>query len=157
MRPMSPPFYSATVRPLSLPARWLRVGRLLMPFGRRHARALIVGGALALIVVSVRLTIPWLFRAFLKPFLSGTHHGFPVWAKPWMERLSPVLTIGSSFAVLMLILGYADYRSRLSLVGFAIAPIRDLRDSVSQAGMQHSPQGRLTRPGGFVARVIGAT
>ena len=135
--------------------RWIRVCKAFARFGRPHTRLFMKGCLLALIVVLLRLTLPWLVRSLLKPWLSGSVGLIPDWA--WLSEMSPGFTIGILLLFVFVLLGYTDYCERLYFSVFAIATTRDLRAAVYESSMISDTNQRRLDPGDFVARLIGDT
>src|SRR5258708_1466459 len=134
--------------------RWAEILRALRPFSRRHRRNFILGAMLGLCVVSIRLSIPWLFKAML----SGSHNKH-VRLQEWLHAgsVEPTLLFGALFLVLLTLLGLADFLERLKFAQFAIGTVRDLRAKAFQSAVQIDPRIRPSGAGDLVARLIGDT
>lgn len=130
-----------------------RILRTLRPFAKRHRRVLVLGALAALGVVSVRLLLPWLVHALLKPWLLDSGGG----ATDVTALIRTSLGIGALFALLAAGLGYADYRARLSFARFAIGTVRDLRAAAFDAAVSTTRPKQDARSGDLVARLIGDT
>lgn len=139
----------------TLLGRWIRVCKAFAPFGRPHTSLLMKGCLLALVVVLLRLTLPWLVRSLLKPWLSGSVGLIPEWV--WLSEMAPGFTIGMLLLFVLVLLGYTDYCERLYFSVFAIATTRDLRAAVYESSIISDANQRRIDPGDFVARLIGDT
>jgi ABC-type multidrug transport system fused ATPase/permease subunit len=128
----------------------------LLPCARRHRRKLLLGVLMSLLVIAIRLSLPWLFRGMLEPLLSvsGAREGLALADADMGAR--PLL-LGGSFLVLLVALGFADFLMRLKFAQFAIATVRDLRARAFQSAMQIDPRIRPSGSGDLVARLIGDT
>jgi len=138
-------------------ARWPQIYRAFSPFGRLHRANLVAGAISALFVVGIRLALPWPLRAMMRPWLkeSGGAIEGPIAALPtW---LSPAVAIGGLFLVLILCLGYADFRERLFFAKFAIGATRDLRAEAFRRIKKLGARSRALGSGDLVARLIGDT
>jgi len=137
--------------------RWLQVCRALLPFGRRHARSFACGVLAALLVVGIRLVLPWPLKALMAPWLGKTSHhsaGLLQLVPSWID---PTVAMGALFLVLLLSLGLADYIERLYFARFAIGSIRDLRAEAFRKMSQTGQKSRELGSGDVVARLIGDT
>src|SRR5258705_13953504 len=90
-------------------ARWREIVRALRPFGRRHRKQLFLGFAMSLVVIAVRLSLPWLFKEMLRPLLSGNHNHrrLAVWLSE--GTVEPTLLFGGVFLVLLVARGFCDF------------------------------------------------
>ncbi len=138
-------------------ARWRQIVAALRPFARRHVRRLVLGVLMSIVVISIRLTIPWLFKAMLKPLLSGNHNHRRL--SLWLTdgTVEPTLLFGALFLVLLVAMGFADFLARLKFAQFAIGTVRDLRARAFASAVQLDPRIRPSGPGDLVARLIGDT
>jgi ATP-binding cassette subfamily B protein len=109
---------------------------------------------MSLLVVGIRLSLPWLFRGMLEPLLTGRRAEL---APSDSGMVAHALFFGVSFLVLLVALGFADYLMRLKFAQFAIGTVRDLRARAFQSAMQIDPRIRPSGPGDLVARLIGDT
>jgi len=141
--------------------RWLQAWRVVLPFGRRHYRLFLVGALAALVVVGIRLVLPWPLKALMEPWLGKTPHGRSAGAAGLLHLvphwLDPTVAMGGLFLVLICALGFADYLERLYFARFAIGSIRDLRAEAFRRVRLGAPHARAVGTGDLVARLIGDT
>lgn len=102
---------------------------------------------MALLVIGIRLSLPWLCRAMLEPLFSGRTVALRAERGP--------LLFGVAFLLLLIALGFADFLMRLKFAQFAIGTVRDLRARAFQSALQIDPRIRPSGPGDLVARLIG--
>lgn len=134
------------------------VVRGIWPLAWAHRASFAVGLGAALAVVGARLVLPWTLKAALKPLLSAGQSAAGAGGES-PSLTGPLLFAAVSFLVLLVIMGYADYRERLSFARFAITVIHDLRSrAVGAIGrILNSPAGSGVRQGDIIARLIGDT
>jgi len=129
-----------------------RIFRSMLPWVRRHQRKLLLGATLSVLVIGIRLSLPWMFRGMLEPLISS-EAGRPELSSVVAEPLLfGVLVFG-----LLVALGLVDYLMRLQFAEFAISVVRDLRAKALQSAIQIDPRIRPSGPGDLVARLIGDT
>lgn len=75
---------------------------------------------MALLLIGLRLSLPWLFTAFLKPWLTAGQ------SAAW-EQTGPVFLFAAALALGMSLMGFADHRERLWFGRFAIQTVNDMR------------------------------
>ena len=139
--------------------QWMKTMANARPYAVSH-RIFFWGGAVAaLVVVVARLALPWTLKAALKPFVANgaiSSGSMPAWMP---ASIDPLWIYATSFLVLVVIMGYADYRERLSFARFSIGFVRDLRSRAVQSIRRQistgSPMG--VRQGDAIARLIGDT
>jgi len=134
---------------------WLRVYRALRPFFARHRRLFAIGATFALLVVGMRLALPWPLRALMEIWLHKKHH-----RAAWLADYVPAgwdltLTMGAAFCVIISLLGLCDYLARLYFARFAIASVRDLRSNAFRRLTAQHPNARSLGSGDLVARLVG--
>ena len=140
-----------------LSARWLRGPRALAPHARQHLSWLIRGLLAAVLIVGLRLALPWPLRAVMEPFLSG-QADHPIGALSWIPQgINPVIVMGAAFLLLLVALGYADLLERICFSRFAIGTVRDLRADAFKSMVHSDPLDRAMGSGEVVARLIGDT
>ena len=84
-------------------AKPLRGFRVLVPFARRHRAQLIQGLLAAVLVVGLRLALPWPLRVVMEPSLSG-EVGQLHDALSWLPvEGNPVFVMGSAFVMLLVL------------------------------------------------------
>lgn len=137
--------------------RWGEICVAMLPFARRHRALLLLGGLMSLVVIGIRLTLPWLFRGMLKPLLTGhvERRGLALW--PGAGAFEQPLFFGAIFLLLLVALGFSDFLMRLKFAQFAIGTVRDLRARAFQSALQLDPRISAAGPGDLVARLIGDT
>ncbi len=124
--------------------------RGISPFGRRH-RALLLQGSLAtIIVVAVRLALPWPLRA-----VTGIVSDIDVSTELTASASDQVLRLSLLFFVCIAVLGLFDYLARLLFSRFSIATTRDLRQAAFSATLGIDVESRKAATGDLVSRLIG--
>lgn len=81
------------------------------------------------LVVALRLAIPWPLKRTLELILDDAGSGYALTAD-WGSQL---LWIVSSFVVMIALLGYAEYRQRVSMKQYAAATVHSLREATLQS------------------------
>ncbi len=137
--------------------RWAALGATAWQFGRRHRPALMLATLSALLVIVIRISIPFLFKELLKPMLSGSHNHRNL--STWLESstIEPTLIFGVGFLILLTLLGFFDFFMRLKYAQFAIGTVRDLRARAFRSALLVDPSIRVTDSGELIARLIGDT
>lgn len=135
-----------------------RILRSMMPWVRRHQRKLVLGGSLSVLVIGIRLSLPWVFGGMLEPLISG-ENGRPQHSSEVQHSsvVAEPLLFGFLVLGLLVALGLVDYLMRLQFAQFAIGVVRDLRAKALQSAIQIDPRIRPSGPGDLVARLIGDT
>ena len=137
--------------------RWVLVLRSLAPFARPHRRLFLKGILGALLVVGLRLALPWPFRLMIDPWVSGQTLQLGG-ALSWIPiEINPVIALGGVFFVLLLGVGYADFVERVNFARFAIGLVKDLRVRAFSGISQEDTLDQSTASGDLVARLIGDT
>ena len=137
-------------------ARWRAIARTFRPFALRHRRRFLRGALAALLVVGLRIALPWPLRAMMKPWFGhedGWSSTLVGTLPPW---LSPAVAMACVFLLLMLALGWADYFERQQFARFAIRMVRDVRAKAFKKALRASVPERANS-GDLVARLIGDT
>jgi ATP-binding cassette subfamily B protein len=124
----------------------------MLPWVRRHQRKLGLGAALSVLVIGIRLSLPWLFRGLLEPLISSNEAHQKLSSAVGEPLLFGVLVFG-----LLVALGLVDYLMRLQFAQFAIGVVREVRAKALQSAIQIDPRIRPSRPGDLVARLVGDT
>jgi len=120
----------------------------VLQFGRPHTRPLAFGVAAALAVVAFRLALPWPLKAIVESWIDNPQGQNDL---PWVS----IATIGGSFVLIALGLGFADLIQRLQFARFSIGLVRDLRaEAFSAVRASKEPD---TGAGEIVSRLIGDT
>lgn len=137
--------------------RWAALGATTWQFGARHQRPLALAAFSALLVIAIRISIPFLFKELLKPMLSGSHNHRNL--STWLESsaIEPTLIFGVGFLLLLTLLGFFDFLMRLKFAQFAIGTVRDLRARAFRSALLVDPSIRATDSGELIARLIGDT
>lgn len=122
------------------------IWRALKPFCLKHRALFWQGISFALLLVAVRVALPWPLRQLMTPWLQGESSS---------SLPESALTIGALYAVLIILLGLADFRLRLCFARFAISVVRDLRERVLNGlrFIRQHDQERST--GDLVTRLVG--
>ncbi len=142
---------SALTDSLSDLKRWREISIAIARFGKRHRSVLLLGLSMSVIIVAVRVALPWLFKWMIHNWLEADQLVIPL----WIETIGPGLTIGMAFLILVSLHGYADYSARLNFARFAIGTLRDIRAAVFTA-LKLSPGETLpTHEGDLISRLIG--
>lgn len=108
------------------------------------------GAVFALLVVAIRVAMPWPLQIVIKPWLQGGEldsQGLLGW--------HPVLEVGLAYAVLVTLLGFADYRLRLDFARFAISVVRDIREAILSGMAELRRRDPERTPGDLVTRLVG--
>lgn len=102
-----------------------RSGAILAPYARAHRGWMVRGSLFAVLLVAIRVAMPWPLQALIKPWMSsGEAGGASTFG--W----HPAVVVGVIYAVMVTVLGFADYRLRLNFARFAIGVVRDVRAEV---------------------------
>lgn len=136
--------------------RWLRTARASLPYARLHGRILAAGIVMALLVVGIRIILPWSLDAVLAPLLPDSE------AVHWFDRLpGPLATttaLAGLFFVLLVALGLADHRERLYFARFAIGSVHHLRTDAARSAVRLEHSNVVgANSGDLIARLIGDT
>ena len=137
-------------QPFFLLRRAVAIGRALSVYAKAHIRSFVIGGLFALLLVGVRVAMPWPLHVLIEP-----------WLKEGQAPVSnifgwhPAVAVGVVYALLVVLLGFADYRLRLHFARFAIGMVRDIRAGVIRelGQMRRLHPNRTT--GDWVTRLIG--
>lgn len=138
-------------------SHWFRLAALLSRYGRAHSRAFTVATVAAMIVVGLRLALPWTLKAALKPWLSrgpgkGEHSTVAD-----LNLWSPATAMVAVFFVLVLCLGFFDLVQRLNYARFSIGTVRDLRAAAFKSALEGGGSLDRLRTGDLIARLVGDT
>ncbi len=120
----------------------------IIRFGRRHTRPLAGGVAAAIVVVGLRLALPWPLKAIVQTWVDNPGGDA---AMSW----SSIAIFGGTFLAVAMGLGFADLVERLQFAKFAIGLVRDLRAEAFSAVRRSEASNAGT--GEVVARLIGDT
>lgn len=129
-------------------------------FAAQHRDAFAKGAASALVLVALRLALPWPLRVIADQWVeSGAHAGQSLASAATIATGSNlVLPMGLAFLVMLILLGLFDLLSRLHFARFAIGTVRDLRTAAIQAAVGDGEvKISAKHRGDFVARLIGDT
>ena len=139
------------------PDQWLQVWHALTPFARPHKEYFFRGAVAAILVVLLRLSLPWPFRHVLRPLLSG--EGLPAESQmDWpLVGVDPLTAMGGLFFLLLVALGYADHLERMNFARFAIEWVKDLRRDAMRVLFREGTVGQSFDAGDLVARLVGDT
>lgn len=137
--------------------RSFSVFRAFLPFCIRHYRLFAAGAGFALLVVAIRLAMPWPLKALMHSWLSSKHP-----KAPWLLDLvpagvHPALGMGTAFLILVGGLGLVDFLERLFFARFSIAAVRDLRSAAFKKMVAINANDRAMGSGDLVARLVGDT
>ncbi len=97
---------------------------LVRRYGRVHRRWLAHGLLATLVVVALRLALPWPLKWAIELVSGGAGSGFEL-ASDWQTRL---LGIAATFVGVSAILGYAELRQRVAMKQYAAATVHSLRE-----------------------------
>lgn len=129
--------------------------RRLAAHAKAHRAPFVRGALCALVVVGLRLALPWPLRGVHDIFFDRDFQadGY-AWLPSWID---PVLALGGAFFLLVSILGVFDLFERLYFARFAIGTVRDLRARAFRALVEASSEQVSLRKGDLVSRLIGDT
>lgn len=102
-----------------------RNGTSLASYARAHRRWFIRGSFFAILLVAVRVAMPWPLQFLIKPWLANGSV-----ADASLFGWHPAVIVGVAYALLVTVLGFADFRLRLDFARFAIGVVRDVRAAV---------------------------
>lgn len=124
--------------------------RGMVPFGWQHRKLFLFGATAAIILVAIRLALPWPLRAVAEilPDLNAVDGMAAVSA----EQITGLLLL---FLAGVATLGLFDYLARLFFSRFAIATTRDLRQAAFVATLGIDANSRKAAAGDLVSRLIG--
>lgn len=125
-------------------------GTSLASYARAHRRWFVRGSLFAVLLVAVRVAMPWPLQILIKPWLAQGSVG-----DTSLFGWHPAVIVGLAYAVLVTILGFADFRLRLDFARFAIGIVRDVRAAVIRGirRIRHLESDHTT--GDLVTRLIG--
>ena len=138
-------------------SHWWRLVRVLGRFTGPHTLQVALGIGAALVVVALRLSLPWTLKAALKPWLT---HGPGKGDKTLPGDLSlfePAAWMAGLFLGLLVLLGLMDMISRVAFARFSIATVRDLRAAAFRAALSSERVEQDLRTGDVIARLVGDT
>ncbi len=138
-------------------SEWWRLARVLGRFTGAHTFQFALGIGAALLVVALRLSLPWTLKAALKPWLT---HGPGKGDKTLPGDLSlfePAAWMAGLFLGLLVLLGLMDMISRVAFARFSIATVRDLRAAAFRAALSSERVEQDLRTGDVIARLVGDT
>jgi ABC-type multidrug transport system fused ATPase/permease subunit len=127
-----------------------RVLATIARYGRPYRRTLRSGLGAAILVVALRLALPWPLRGVLEAVFPPTARAAPVLSS-WLPGFGdPVLWFACAY--LLLASGVAEMAQRVRMKQYAVAVVHDLRRDavrgVARTGVQ-------TSSGDLLARIIG--
>ena len=131
--------------------QWLEIINSIVFYGRSHQKTFWLGAAMSVLIVAVRVVLPWLFKWVIDHWLSSETYTAPVWTEP----LGVGLSIGMVFLLLVSLLGFADYAARLNFARFSIGAIRDLRSAAFKAFKLTRDENETDNNGDLIARLVG--
>ena len=102
---------------------WAKITRSIINYGKQYKRLLWLGLLMSILIVLVRVVLPFCFKWVIDNWLIDSKAVTPA----WIDTLGPGLSIGLFFLILVTILGYADYAARLYFARYSIGAIRNLR------------------------------
>ena len=139
-------------KPVLLMKRARRSGRILSTYARAHRGWFVHGSLYAILLVAVRVAMPWPLRALIKPWMTEGQV-----AASGVGGWHPAVAVGIIYALLVTVLGFADYRLRLNFARFAIGVVRDVRGAVIKGIRRIRRQEADHTAGDLVTRLIGDT
>ena len=130
-----------------------RVLALLARYGRRRRRTLASGLGAAILVVGIRLAMPWPLRGVVETvFPARAHHHRPTFTA-WLPGFGdPVLWLAAAYLVLAIASGLAEMRQRVRMKQFAVGVVHDLRLDAVRAVARG---GTEPTSGDLLARIVG--
>jgi ABC-type multidrug transport system fused ATPase/permease subunit len=154
--PPPEPGGKAGKRKKSTLARWRAIARTFRPFALRHRGRFLRGTLAAMLVVGLRIALPWPLRSMMKPWFGHGEGWSSTLVASLPAWLPPPVAMACVFLALMIALGWADYRERQHFARFAIRMVRDVRAKAFKAALRAAPQ-EAASSGDLVARLIGDT
>lgn len=122
------------------------IWRALKPYCIQNRGLFFQGLFFAILLVGSRIAMPWPLRQMMTPWLQNEEVS---------GVMAPILKIGVIYASLILLLGFADYRLRLSFARFSIAVVRDIRKQIIE-GLSFLQMRHFDRSNGdLVTRLVG--
>jgi len=146
----------STISYKRLARRARKVVRLTLPIMGRHRGLFVKGGLAAVIVVLCRLGLPWPLKMAVDRWIDGDAASTDLGA--WHPAvLDPILVFGLGFVLLAVLLGMADFLTRLFFARFSVASVRDLRDTTIDSIRRGRLKVRKNSRGDLIARLVGDT
>ena len=133
-----------------------RAVAMIARYGRPHRRKLASGVAAAVLVVAIRLAMPWPLRGVLETVFPSRHHGgrhpHPALTQWLPGSGDPVLWLAGLYLLLALASGLAEMVQRVRMKQYAVGVVHDLRvDAVRGIAGGKSE----TSSGDLLARIVG--
>src|SRR5687767_10323515 len=101
---------------------------------------------MAVLVIALRVALPWLFAAFLKPWLAAGQLSLPV-------QTEAVLVFAALLGIGLSLMGFADHRERLWFARFAIQTVNDMRRAALASATERGREPKSD--GDLLSRLIG--
>lgn len=134
----------------SLRKRAVATWQSLAIYPIRHRRWFFRGALFALLLVAVRVALPWPLQVLIQPWLESGHlRGSGLFGE------HPALVVGIIYAALVALLGFADYRLRYNFARFSISVVRDIREGILDGIAQLRRRDRGRTSGDLVTRLVG--
>lgn len=134
--------------------RVLSSSRFLSTYAKAHRARFVHGTLFSILLVAIRVAMPWPLQALIKPWLAGGQAGGEA-ANLALFGWHPAVFVGIIYAVLITVLGFADYRLRFNFARFAIGVVRDIRTAVINGIGQIRRLDPNRTSGDLVTRLIG--
>jgi len=134
--------------------RSARAFSTILRFGRPYRRLLFLGAGATLIVVVLRLSLPWVLRGFVEIAFpaAGDSEGRGL---PWLPAVDdPGLWLAGTYLLVALFTGLGEMAQRVSIKRFAVASIHDMR-AAAVRGASRQLSRRQEDCGDLIARIIG--
>jgi ABC-type multidrug transport system fused ATPase/permease subunit len=129
--------------------------RGLLPYARRHSSSFLMGLTTAVCVVAARLALPWPLRKVTDQWMITPGQSSDVVLSLLPPNWDLALMMGLIFLLLLLMLGYFDYRERLYFARFASGMVREMRSDLLRVASHISQEERTLPPGDLATRLLG--
>lgn len=131
------------------------VRRKLGPYGRPHRKWLVQGSLAALMVVVVRLALPWPLRGGMELVLKeGPESQGVLSLIPSVG--DPIWWLSGAFVVLALLQGFGEYVQRVAFSRYAVGAVHDARAAKMKSLVKKADRANGShKTGDLIARVIG--
>jgi ABC-type multidrug transport system fused ATPase/permease subunit len=123
-------------------------------FGKPYRTHLRRGALASILVVACRLAFPWPIRGLIE---LDFHHGRQAAAVVALvpDIGSPLLWLGGSFVVIVLLQGVSEYIQRLAFARYAVGLTRDVRGDVLARLVTRDSALTERGPGALLAHLVG--
>ncbi|MHC4605492.1 MAG: ATP-binding cassette domain-containing protein [Planctomycetota bacterium] len=131
-----------------------RALRTLGAFGKRHGAWLFAGCVGTLLVVLVRIAMPWPLRGILEVVALDPGSSGPVLNSLRPEGMDPILYFSLGYLILALTTGVSEMFQRVSMKKFSVRTVHDARSTAAMAVLRRSQEGTESK-GDIISRLVG--